>query len=115
MDRYISSTGTMNSISRSVFCFQSVVVGVAILGVPAHCMRGLSCGAGAVGVGSKPVKPLAASPGPKRPGIEFALHPSVPSGSRRLKARCCSLCPLPPVLPGFLGCCRHFALLEPVR
>jgi len=31
MDRYISITNTMNSIS-SISCFESVVVGVAILG-----------------------------------------------------------------------------------
>ena len=35
MDRYISSTATMNSVCRSVFCFKSVVVSVAILGGPA--------------------------------------------------------------------------------
>lgn len=31
MDRYISVTNTMNSVS-SIACFESVVVGVAILG-----------------------------------------------------------------------------------
>ena len=54
MDRYISSTAAMNSVCRSVFCFKSVVVSVAILGVPALLHARLSAALGAVGLGANP-------------------------------------------------------------
>ena len=72
MDRYISSTGTMNSVSRSVFCFQGVVVGVAILGVPARLHARTLLRRWARWGWAQIRKPLAALPWPNRPGIEFA-------------------------------------------